>query len=176
MYVMLPYAAALLPIAFMLADVYRIARYQKPMTLKQYDHSVLQLKAVTVATLTLSAVSAVGDIVYLLFFCAITTLRASFFIWGACIGIIAVSIALLIYPAQNMLPRELNMANYRLRFHLYCSFRRLFPVSHYLYTLYRLTFRRFYVKMNSIIYSYFYNRTLRCDSGCSVAPFYLNMS
>ena len=44
MYVMLPYAATMLPIVFMLAAVYRIARYQKPMTLKQYDHSIVQLK------------------------------------------------------------------------------------------------------------------------------------
>jgi len=100
MYVMLPYVGAMLPIVFMLADVYQIARYQKPMTLKQYDHSVLQLKAVTVATLALTSVSAVGDIVYLMFFCAPADMARELLYLAACIGMIAVSIALLIYQRK----------------------------------------------------------------------------
>jgi len=97
MYVMLPYVATLLPVAFMLADVYHIARYQKPMTLKQYDHSVLQLKAVTVATIALTAISAVGDIVYILFFCASEHIVRELLYLTACIGMTAVSIALFMY-------------------------------------------------------------------------------
>jgi len=95
MYIMLPYVAAMLPIAFMLADVYHIARYQKPMTLKQYDHSVVQLKAVTIATLGLIAISAVGDIVYLLLFCAAADRGREFLYLAACAGVIAASFALL---------------------------------------------------------------------------------
>ena len=100
MYVMLPYAAAMLPIAFMLAAVYRIARYQKPMTLKQYDHSIVQLKTVTIATLILTAISAVGDIVYILFFCAAGDIIRELFYLTACVGIIAVSVALFMFQRK----------------------------------------------------------------------------
>ncbi len=100
MYVMLPYVAAVLPIAFMLADVYRIARYQKPMTQKQYDQSVVQLKAVTIATLALIAISAVGDIVFLAFFCAAKDVARELIYLSACIAIIAVSVALLVYQRR----------------------------------------------------------------------------
>jgi hypothetical protein len=95
MYVMLPYVATLLPVVFMLADVYHIVRYQKPLTLKQYDHSVLQLKAVTVATIALTAISAVGDTVYISFFCADENIVRELLYLAACIGMTAVSIALL---------------------------------------------------------------------------------
>jgi len=100
MYVMLPYVAALLPIAFMLADVYRIARYQKPMTQKQYDQSVVQLKAVTIATLALIALSAIGHIVYLAFFCAPEGMVRELLYLAFCIGIIAVSTVLLVYQRR----------------------------------------------------------------------------
>jgi hypothetical protein len=95
LYVILPYAVLLLPILFMLSDVYKIAVNKKPMTRKQYDHSVLQLKRSTLAIIIFSAMSAVGDIVYILFFCSPVDLFGELIYLAACLCILVISIALL---------------------------------------------------------------------------------
>lgn len=95
LYVILPYAVMLLPILFMLSDIYKIAVIIRPMTRKQYDHSVVQLKRSTVAVIIFSAMSAVGDIIYLLFFCSPADVSKELIYLIACLGILITSVFLL---------------------------------------------------------------------------------
>ncbi len=95
LYVILPYAVMLLPILFILSDIYKIAVNICPMTRKQYDHSVVQLKHSTAAVIIFSAMSSVGDIIYLLFFCSPADLSKELIYLVACLGILITSIILL---------------------------------------------------------------------------------
>lgn len=64
-YIVLPYAAMLLPLMFMLADVYKILTNEGKMTRKQYDKSFVQLKHMTAAAIVFSAAAFTGTAVCL---------------------------------------------------------------------------------------------------------------
>jgi len=65
LYVALPYAAMFLPMAFMGADVFKIITAKEKMTQKAYNHSVVQLKGVTIAVMILAGLSLAGDVLFL---------------------------------------------------------------------------------------------------------------
>lgn len=61
-YVVLPYVLMFLPIFLSISDIYKIITGGVKMTRKQFDHSYVQLKNVTVAVIILSAMGVIGDI------------------------------------------------------------------------------------------------------------------
>ncbi len=68
-YVVLPYAACIFPIAFLVMDTVRICRAPERMSRKQYNGSVVQHKWACIFLLILSLWAVIGDAVFLLAVC-----------------------------------------------------------------------------------------------------------
>ncbi len=65
-YVAIPYAASILPLAFLVMDTVRICRAPERMTKKEYNESVVQHKGACVIMLILAALTTIGDAVFLI--------------------------------------------------------------------------------------------------------------
>ena len=172
MYVMLPYAAAMLPI-----DIYARRRISYRTISKAHDAQTVRPFHSTVENRYHRHPHTDGHLgggrycLYSVFLRCRGYYTRTFLFDSLCGYNRRVSVALFMFQRKIICVECGKMTDYRPYFHLYCDFRLLFPVSHHLYTQYWLTFRQFCVKISVIIYITFANRTLCCDSGCSVAPF-----
>ena len=62
-YVFMPYIITFLPIVYSVADGFKLISYDDKLTHKQYDKSVVNLKHTSIATIVLSILSLIGNIV-----------------------------------------------------------------------------------------------------------------